>query len=309
MWNNSAQNLEDAKYTYSDRGNSDNLNCYPLPPPSRWLTYRNVDNTDTIAPFVNQGNRRLCFKPFLLNFKTCNVHAFPIYLQVNTIAWNRIYFPGTTSMLTDFTDAMYESTYAVQQRTAPTQNSTPPISVANLPDMLIHTAQPRMEGYHNDSSALEYHMQQGSPDWHSANMKNRFKLLVRRKGVLVPPGGMYTFKLKFRPPRTMKFEEFANADSYKMILQRLLMITFKSECGVRAASDVANASNQYANVTLSDPLVVPLIATGTVQGKIQYYWPKVHIFQQDDDLQNVVQGSVGQQVHMNSSAQAVNLQP
>lgn len=313
MWNNTTQDTEAYALTFNDRGRGavpDNLNCYPLPPPSRFMGFPNVAGDSTIYPFVNQGNRRFIVKPFMIYFKMCNVHVYPISVQVHTIAWSRLWSPfQTDNMRTEFLDGIFESTYGVQSnfttgQTTNQQMATPDV----LPGLQFHGGSVAVEAYGNDNATTRYALQWINPDWKSANMKNKFKLLVRRKRIMIPPGGMYTFAVKMRPPRIMRIEDLTTPHFHNK-LDRLLMITMSSECGVRAATDVATNGNQYANVIMSDPLVLPLIAKTSIKGQMQYVWPKVHLYGMDTDLIGTADGTAGQQVGMNSSAQAVNLQP
>jgi len=309
MWNNTTQDTESKTFTFVDRGDSDALNCFPLPPPSRFLGYPSVAGP-TVYPFTNQGNKRFIVKPFMIYFKMCNVHVYPISVQVHTIAWSKMWSPfQTDNMRTDFLDGMFESTYATMADfTSGQTTNQQELNPDELPSFRFHNQNVSVEAYGNDNGASSYALQWGNPDWNAANMKNKFKLLVRRKRVMIPPGGMYTFAVKMRPPRVMKIEDLTTPHFHNR-MDRLLMITMSSECGVRAAANVATNGNQYDNTIMSDPLIVPIIAKTSIKGQMQYVWPKVHIYGIDLDLKDVASGTAGQQVGMNSSAQAVNLQP
>lgn len=313
MWNNTTENTESYTLTFNDRGSGivpDRLNCYPLPPPSRFMGYPNVAGTETVYPFLNQGNRRFLVKPFMIYFKMCNVHVYPISVQVHTIAWSKLWSPfQTDNIRTEFLDGIFESTYAVQSKFTAGQTTNQQMATPDSLDLFkFHNQTVSVEAYGNDNGATSYALQWINPDWNSANMRNKFKLLVRRKRVLIPPGGMYTFAVKMRPPRILRIEDLTTPHFHNK-LDRLLMVTMSSECGARAATDVSTIGNQYANVTLSDPLVLPVIAKTSVKGQMQYVWPKVHMYGMDTDLIGTASGTAGQQVGMNASAQAVNLQP
>lgn len=310
VWDNTSQNIYTAELTYSDRGNADTSNCFPMPTRGNYMNFRNIADNATIKPMNNRGNVRIATKPFLIRFALCNVQGFPISVQVTTIAWNKT-CTATSGLVAQFLDQMFEQSYAVQVAMTPTINTNPtnPTPQA-LNIMTIKNQVPQMENYQNSNTTagVAYHLMQGEPDWYAPNMRQRFKRLVRRKKIMLPAGAMYHFAVKIRPPKYLNFIDLTS-DRWYNLMQRALMISFKSECGVRGDVDPAGNTNQYATVSTHERIILPLKAEAHVKAKMQYIWPHVHIYARDIDMANVGASATGQLTAMNMSAQATNLAP
>lgn len=307
---NTTQNTYSSTYTYTDRGSADTSNCYPLPPADLLFNFRDRANENTIKPFTNSGNRRIKTSPFLLKYSLCNVQGFPVWVQVNTLCWNRRCNPGTDLLVPAFLDAMFESTYAVQARMDPQLNTqADPVDADTLAQLEIMNDTAEVEKYLNgNTTGVQYHLAQGNPDWKQPNLRQRIKLLVRRKRVLLPPGAIYNFALAFKPPRYLRFEDLESG-TYKMTMEKAVMITFGSECGVKGAVDPSSSGLQYSATVLSDKIILPIKLQAMIKAQVQYVWPKIVIYARDKDMIEQGAGAVGQQTAMNKSAQAVNLGP
>lgn len=310
MFGNTTQNTYSSTYTYTDRGSADTSNCYPMPPADQMFTFRDRADVNTIKPFTNAGNRRIKTSPFLLKYAICNVQGFPVWVQVNTLCWNKRCNPGTDLLVPAFLDAMFESTYAVQAKMDPQLNTqADPVSASTLAQLKILNDTAEVEKYLNGSTTgVQYHLAEGNPDWKQPNLRQRIKLLVRRKRVLLPPGAIYNFALAFKPPRYLKFEDLT-ANYYKMVMEKALMITFGSECGVKGLVVPGSSVLQYSATVLSDKIILPIKLQAMIKAQVQYIWPKIVIYARDKDMIEQGAGAQGEQTGMNKSAQPINLGP